>query len=75
MLHFKGIFCQFILRGIYINPKGGGGQSVPLHCSGAKCPIGQEIDCHFSQNHARVKKIIDFVYSQGQFHGQLWGQI
>ena len=37
-----------------LNPKGGGG--------GSKCPIGQEIGSHFSQNHAMVTKILDFIH-------------
>ena len=27
---------------------------------GSKCPIGQEIGSHFSQDHAMVTKILDF---------------
>ena len=37
-----------------LNPKGGGG--------GSKCPIGQEIGSHFSQDHAMVTKILDFIH-------------
>ena len=36
------------------NPKGCGG--------GHKVPTGQEIVCHFSQDHARVTKILDFIH-------------
>ena len=28
---------------------------------GSKCPIGQNIDCHFSQNYPRVTNILGFV--------------
>ena len=38
-----------------ITPKGWGG-------GGLKVPTGQEIVCHFSQDHARVTKILDFVH-------------
>ena len=37
-----------------LNPKGGGG--------GPKVPAGQEIACHFSQDHAMVTKILDFIH-------------
>ena len=29
---------------------------------GSKCPIGQEIGSHFSQDHAMVTKILDFIH-------------
>ena len=47
-MHFKSIKN--------INPKrpGGGG--------GLRQPIGQEIACHFSQDHAMVTKILDFIH-------------
>ena len=35
----------------------------PKRCRGGeglKCPYGQEIGCHLSQNHAKVTKILDF---------------
>jgi hypothetical protein len=41
-----------------LNPKGGGG--------GSKCPIGQEIGSHFSQDHAMIPKILDFIHIQGE---------
>ena len=37
-----------------LNPKGGEG--------GPKVPAGQEIVCHFSQGHAMVTKILDFIH-------------
>ena len=39
---------------LWLNPKGGGG--------GPKVPAGQEIACHFSQDHAMVTKILDFIH-------------
>ena len=39
----------------HFNPKGGGG--------GPKVPAGQKIACHFSQDHAMVTKILDFIYT------------
>ena len=42
------------LIGHSFNPKGGGG--------GPKVPAGQEIACHFSQDHAMVTKILDFIH-------------
>ena len=52
----------FLRRGIYINPKGGqeGGGIKVSHWSG--------VDCPFSQNHARVTKILDFVSSYHTVH-------
>ena len=38
-----------------VNPKGCGG-------GGAKVPTGQEIACHFSQDHTVVTKILDFIH-------------
>ena len=35
-----------------INPKEGGG--------GSYVPAAQEIACHFSQDHARILKLLDF---------------
>ena len=29
---------------------------------GPKVPAGQEIACHFSQDHAMVTKILDFIH-------------
>ena len=37
-----------------LNPKGGGG--------GPKWPYGFSIGCHFSQDHAMVTKILDFIH-------------
>ena len=37
------------------NPKGGGG-------GGPKVPSGVSIGCHFSQDHAMVTKILDFIH-------------
>ena len=37
-----------------LNPKGGEG--------GPKVPAGQEIVCHFSQDHAMVTKNLDFIH-------------
>ena len=37
-----------------LNPKVGGG--------GPKVPAGQEIVCHFSQDHTMVTKILDFIH-------------
>ena len=39
---------------LIVNPKGGGG--------GLKVPAGQEIACHFSQDHTVVTKILDFIH-------------
>ena len=39
---------------IYLTLKDAGG--------GLKVPTGQEIVCHFSQDHARVTKILDFIH-------------
>ena len=39
---------------VSINPKRCGG--------GSKWPTGQEIACHFSQDHAMVTKILDFIH-------------
>ena len=36
-----------------INPEGCGG--------GSKCPYGFLIGCHFSQDHAMITKILDFI--------------
>ena len=36
-----------------VNPEGCGG--------GSKCPYGFLIGCHFSQDHAMVTKILDFI--------------
>ena len=38
----------------WLNPKGGG--------DGPKVPAGQEIVCHFSQDHAMVTKNLDFIH-------------
>ena len=37
-----------------VNPEGCGG--------GSKCPYGFSIGCHFSQDHAMVTKILDFIH-------------
>ena len=37
-----------------VNPKGGG--------RGPKVPSGFSIGCHFSQDHAMVTKILDFIH-------------
>jgi hypothetical protein len=42
-------------RGPPLNPKEGGG-------GGPNVPTGQEIACHFSQDHAMVTKILDFIH-------------
>ena len=44
---------KFEAEGWEFNPKG---------CGGPKVPTGQEIVCHFSQGHAMVTKIIDFIH-------------
>ena len=53
------VWCKLFTSGlrlftILFNPKGGGG--------GPKVPAGQEIACHFSQDHAMVTKILDFIH-------------
>ena len=48
-------FAFFSLKSyFFFNPKGGGG--------GLKVPAGQEIACHFSQDHTVVTKILDFIH-------------
>ena len=39
------------------NPGGGGENS----------PIGQEIACYFSQDHAMVTKLLDFIYKHPKY--------
>ena len=41
----------FKMKFLLVNPKPGGGSYVP---------VAQKITCHFSQDHARVLKLLDF---------------
>ena len=50
---YKVKLTQYSVLG-HFNPKGGGG--------GLKVPAGQEIACHFSQDHTVVTKILDFIH-------------
>ena len=45
-----------------LNPKEGGG-------GGSYVPTAQEIACHFSQDHARVLKLLDF------FKNDVWPRV
>ena len=44
---------RYTLKRFKLNPKEGGG--------GSYVPTAQKIACHFSQDHARVLKLRDFV--------------
>ena len=34
---------------------------------GLRQPIGQEITCHFSQDHTMVKKFLDFIHKHPKY--------
>ena len=55
------VFCLYALAFplSFVNPKTPG--------VGRNPPIGQEIACHFSQDHAMVKKILDFIHKHPKY--------